>query len=130
MELFPLLCDGGLCFYYFSFLCVTVTMTFFFLYWCRSTMLCWFQVYQFSSVVELCLILCDPMNRSKPGLPVHQWLTYTYISSCVDKIYLLFSLDKILFTLLIFIKKTSFSKLNIFLSFFHLFYVLTPLHSV
>ena len=26
---------------------------------------------QFSSVAQLCLTLCDPMNRSKPGLPVH-----------------------------------------------------------
>ena len=26
---------------------------------------------QFSSVVQLCLTLCDPMNRSTPGLPVH-----------------------------------------------------------
>ena len=27
-------------------------------------------VYQFSSVAQLCLTLCDPMNRSMPGLPV------------------------------------------------------------
>ena len=27
---------------------------------------------QFSSVAQLCLTLCDPMNRSTPGLPVHQ----------------------------------------------------------
>ena len=26
---------------------------------------------QFSSVVQLCPTLCDPMNRSMPGLPVH-----------------------------------------------------------
>ena len=26
---------------------------------------------QFSSVAQLCLTLCDPMNRSTPGLPVH-----------------------------------------------------------
>ena len=26
---------------------------------------------QFSSVAHLCLTLCDPMNRSTPGLPVH-----------------------------------------------------------
>ena len=26
---------------------------------------------QFSSVAQSCLILCDPMNRSTPGLPVH-----------------------------------------------------------
>ena len=27
---------------------------------------------QFSSVAQLCLTLCDPMNHSTPGLPVHQ----------------------------------------------------------
>ena len=27
--------------------------------------------YQFSSVDQSCLTLCDPMNRSTPGLPVH-----------------------------------------------------------
>ena len=29
---------------------------------------------QFSSVAQLCLILCDPMNHSTPGLPVHHQL--------------------------------------------------------
>ena len=29
---------------------------------------------QFSSVTQSCLILCDPMNRSMPGLPVHHKL--------------------------------------------------------
>ena len=29
---------------------------------------------QFSSVTQLCLTPCDPMNRSKPGLPVHHQL--------------------------------------------------------
>ena len=29
---------------------------------------------QFSSVAQSCLTLCDPMNRSKPGLPVHHLL--------------------------------------------------------
>ena len=27
---------------------------------------------QFSSVAQLCLTLCDSMNRSTPGLPVHR----------------------------------------------------------
>ena len=27
--------------------------------------------YQFSSVTQSCLTLCDPMNRSTPGFPVH-----------------------------------------------------------
>ena len=26
---------------------------------------------QIRSVAQLCPILCDPMNRSRPGLPVH-----------------------------------------------------------
>ena len=29
---------------------------------------------QFSSVAQLCPTLCDPMNRSTPGLPVHHHL--------------------------------------------------------
>ena len=29
---------------------------------------------QFSSVIQSCLTLCDPMNRSTPGLPVHHQL--------------------------------------------------------
>ena len=33
---------------------------------------------QFSSVTQSCLTLCDPMNRSTPGLPVqHQLLEFT-----------------------------------------------------
>ena len=30
--------------------------------------------FQFSSVAQLCLTLCDPMNCSTPGLPVHHQL--------------------------------------------------------
>ena len=29
---------------------------------------------QFSSVAQLCLTLCDPMDPSTPGLPVHHQL--------------------------------------------------------
>ena len=29
---------------------------------------------QFSSIAQSCLTLCDPMNRSTPGLPVHHEL--------------------------------------------------------
>ena len=29
---------------------------------------------QFSSVAQSCLTLCDPMNHSTPGLPVHHYL--------------------------------------------------------
>ena len=31
-------------------------------------------MYQFSSVAQLCPTLCDPMNCSTPGLPVHHQL--------------------------------------------------------
>ena len=31
-------------------------------------------IIQFSSVAQLCLTLCDPMNCSTPGLPVHHQL--------------------------------------------------------
>ena len=31
-------------------------------------------IVQFSSVAQLCLTLCDPMNHSMPGLPVHHQL--------------------------------------------------------
>ena len=36
-------------------------------------------IIQFSSVTQSCLTLCDPMNRSTPGLPVthHQLLEST-----------------------------------------------------
>ena len=33
-----------------------------------------FSSVQFSSVAQSCLNLCDPMNRSTPGLPVHHKL--------------------------------------------------------
>ena len=33
-----------------------------------------FSSVQFSSVAQSCLTLCDPMNRSTPGLPVHHKL--------------------------------------------------------
>ena len=33
-----------------------------------------FSSVQFSSVAQSCPTLCDPMNRSTPGLPVHQQL--------------------------------------------------------
>ena len=44
---------------------------------------------QFSSVSQLCLTLCDPMNRSTPGLPVHHQLlefTQTHIHRVSDAI--------------------------------------------
>jgi len=32
------------------------------------------MLHQFSSVAQSCLTLCDPMNHSTPGLPVHHQL--------------------------------------------------------
>ena len=33
-----------------------------------------FKLHQYSSVAQLCPNLCDPMNHSMPGLPVHHQL--------------------------------------------------------
>ena len=44
---------------------------------------------QFSSVTQSCLTLCDPMNRSTPGLPVHHQLpefTQTHVHRVGDAI--------------------------------------------
>ena len=44
---------------------------------------------QFSSVARLCLSLCDPMNHSPPGLPIHHQLpefTQTHIHRVGDAI--------------------------------------------
>ena len=44
---------------------------------------------KFSSVAQSCLTLCDPMNCSKPGLPVHHQLpefTQTHIHRVSDAI--------------------------------------------
>ena len=43
--------------------------------------------YQFSSVAQSCPTLCDPMNRSMPGLPVHHHLpefTQTHVHLVSD----------------------------------------------
>ena len=44
---------------------------------------------QFSSLAQLCLTLCDPMNRSMPGLPLHHQLpefTQTHVHRVSDAI--------------------------------------------
>ena len=44
---------------------------------------------QFSSVAQSCSTLCDPMNRSMPGLPVHHQLpefTQTHVHGVSDAI--------------------------------------------
>ena len=47
------------------------------------------HLFQFSSVAESCLTLCDPMNCSTPGLPVHHQLpefTQTHVHRISDAI--------------------------------------------
>ena len=47
---------------------------------------------QFSSVTQSCPTLCDPMNRSTPGLPVHHQLpefTQTHIKSVMPSSHLI-----------------------------------------
>ena len=47
------------------------------------------RIVQFSSVTQSCLILCDPMNHSTPGLPVHDQLpelTQTHVHRVSDAI--------------------------------------------
>ena len=48
-----------------------------------------FSSVQFSSVAQSCPILCHPMNRSTPGLPVHHQLpefTQTHVHRVSDAI--------------------------------------------
>ena len=48
-----------------------------------------FMLGQFSSVTQSCPTLCDPMNRSTPGLPVHHQLpefTQTHVHRVSDAI--------------------------------------------
>ena len=48
-----------------------------------------FSSVQFSSVAQSCLTLCDPMNHSTPGLPVHRQLlefTQTHVHRVSDAI--------------------------------------------
>ena len=42
--------------------------------WYTWWLITFLTLVQFSSVAQSCPILCDPMNRSKPGLPVHHQL--------------------------------------------------------
>ena len=42
-------------------------------------------LFQFSSVAQSCLTLCDPMNRSTPGFPVHHQLP-EFIQSHVHRV--------------------------------------------
>ena len=44
------------------------------------------KYFQFSSVAQSCPTLCNPMNRSTPGLPVHHQLTQTHVHRVSDAI--------------------------------------------
>ena len=49
-----------------------------------------FSSVQFSSVAQSCLTLCDPMNYSTPGLPVHHQLlefTQTHVHQVGDAVH-------------------------------------------
>ena len=55
----------------------------------RSTLILILFCFQFSSVAQSCPTLCDPMNRSMPGLPVHHQLpefTQTHVHQVSDAI--------------------------------------------
>ena len=48
---------------------------------------------QFSSVAQSCPTFCDPMNRSRPGLPVHHQLpefTQTHVHPAISSSVILF----------------------------------------
>ena len=60
-----------------------------FLFTFKLTILLLFPSVQFSSVAQSCPTLCDPMNRSTPGLPVHHQLpefTQTHVHRVGDAI--------------------------------------------
>ena len=55
----------------------------------RTERLCMLSHFQFSSVAQSCLTLCNPMNCSTPGLPVHHQLpefTQTHVHWVSDAI--------------------------------------------
>ena len=60
------------------------TCPIFFVFYYKAT-----STSQFSSVAQSCLTLCDPMNRSTPGFPVHHQLpefTQTHVHRVGDAI--------------------------------------------
>ena len=60
-----------------------------FFYLPHNTIWYWLRIHQFSSVAQSCPTLCNPMNRSTPGLPVHHQLlesTQTHIHCVGDAI--------------------------------------------
>ena len=66
----------------------SISKMFNFSFWFFTVCMHWFSV-QFSSVAQSCLTLCDPMNCSTPGLPVHHQLpefTQTHVHRVGDAI--------------------------------------------
>ena len=58
-------------------------------YWSGVPLPSPYIIIQFSSAAQLCRTLCDPMNRSTPGLPVHHQLpefTQTHVHRVSDAI--------------------------------------------
>ena len=56
---------------------------------CKDSPNIYFSSVQFSSAAQSCLTLCDPMNRSTPGLPVYHQLpefTQTHVHRVGDAI--------------------------------------------
>ena len=56
---------------------------------CKITVIVTNPSVQFSSVAQSCPTLCDPINRSTPGLPVHHQLlefTQTHVHQVSDAI--------------------------------------------
>ena len=45
-----------------------------------------FNNFQFSSIVQSCPTLCDPMNRSTPGLPVHHQSWSSLKLTCIESV--------------------------------------------
>ena len=54
---------------------------------CLRNLLCWNSSVQFSSVAQSCPTLCNPINHSTPGLPVHHQLpefTQTHVHPAIS----------------------------------------------
>ena len=68
---------------------VILTIVICFMYYNNLINIWKFHVPQFSSVTQSCPTLCDPMNLSTPGLPVHHQLpkfTQTHVHQVSDAI--------------------------------------------
>ena len=88
----PVISLGNLCFFYWSIVFETKIWTLRVFFSSRPSQ--WIELgstwmYQFSSVAQSCPTLCEPMNRSTPGLPVHHKLpesTQTHVHRVGDAI--------------------------------------------